>query len=153
MNGRTHILYILAIIAAGIAGWLVGLTGRWLGAGNRPAEDAVFHLIPTKLGKIIEQDQWLLDFDVYLVPVEKVRSDSSYGLLVVIPKRDQIAHPSVGEHWFVLSGYEPNDEKPLSIDGTYLQQNPGKPEIILLDFLTWPPNFEGKVLSLRSMRE
>jgi len=145
-----HVLYILAIFAAGILGAVIVLTGQWLGAGNRPALDAVLHPMPVTLEKIAERDQWLLDFDVLFVPVEKVRSDSSYGLLLLIPKRDQIVNPPGGEHWFVLSGYEANDQKPLSIDGTYLKQHPGKPEVILLDFLTWAHNYAGKTLVLRS---
>ena len=150
MNIRAHVLYVLAIFAAGILGGVIVLTGQWLGAGNRPAEDAVLNPMPVTLEEIASKDQWLLDFDVLLVPVEKVRSDSSYCLLVLIPKRDKTVNPPGGEHWFVLSGYEPNDEKPLSIDGTYLKQHPGQPEVILLDFLTWAPNYEGKTLVLRS---
>ena len=112
--------------------------------------DAGLHPIPVTLEKIAERDQWLLDFDVLFVPVEKVRSDSSYSLLVLIPKRDQIVNTLGGEHWFVLSGYEPNDQKPLSIDGTYLKQHTDKPGVILLDVLTWAPNYGGKPLVLRS---
>src|SRR2546427_220525 len=136
MKTWMHVLYVLAIFAAGIIGGVIVLTGQWLGAGNRPAVDAVLHPIPVTLEKISERDQWLLDFDVLLVPVEKVRSDSSYSLLVLIPKRDHLVNPPAGKHWFVLSGYEPNDQKPLSIDGTFLKQHPGNPEVILLDFLT-----------------
>ena len=150
MNIRAHVLYVLAIFAAGILGGVIGLTGRWLGAGNRSQVDAVLNPMPVTLEEIATKDQWLLDFDVLLVPVEKMRSDSSYCLLVLIPKRDKTVNPPGGEHWFVLSGYEPNDEKPLSIDGTYLKQHPGQPEVILLDFLTWAPNYEGKTLVLRS---
>jgi len=150
MKAWVHVLYVVAIFAAGLTGGVVGLTGRWLGAGNRPQVDAVLHPLAVTLGKIANKDQWLLDFDILLVPVEKVRSDSSYGLLLLVPKRDHIIDPPGGEHWFVLSGYEPNDEKPLSIDGNYLKQHPGKPEVILLDFLTWVPNYEGKTLVLRS---
>jgi|SRR6185503_8272503 len=145
-----HVLYVLAIFTAGILGGVIGLTGHWLGAGNRTQVDAVLHPVSVTLEKIANKDQWLLDFDVLFVPVEKVRSDSSYGLLLLIPKRDQIVNPPGGEHWFVLSGYEPNDQKPLSIDGNYLKQHPGKPEVILLDFLTWVPNYEGKRLVLSS---
>jgi len=101
MNIRAHVLYVLAIFAAGILGGVIGLTGRWLGAGNRPAEDAVLNPMPVTLEEIATKDQWLLDFDVLLVPVEKMRSDSSYCLLVLIPKRDKIVNPPGGEHWFV----------------------------------------------------
>ena len=135
---------------AGILGGVIVLTGQWLASGNRPEVDAILHPMPVTLDKIAERDQWLLDFDVLFVPVEKVRSASSYALLLLIPKRDQITNPPDGEHWFVLSGYEPNDRKPLSIDGTYLKQHAGKPEVILLDFLTWAPNYEGKTLVLGS---
>ena len=145
-----HVLYVLAIFAASILGGVIGFTGRWFGAGNRPPVDAVLHPMPVALEQFANKDEWLLDFDVLLFPVEKVRSDSSYALLVVIPKRDQSVNPPGGEHWFVLSGYEPNEQRPLSIDTTYLKQHPGKPEVILLDFLTWAPNYEGKTLVLRS---
>ena len=57
--------------------------------------------MPVTLEEIATKDQWLLDFDVLLVPVEKMRSDSSYCLLVLIPKRDKIVNPPGGEHWFV----------------------------------------------------
>ena len=150
MNIRAHVLYVLAIFAAGILGGVIGLTGRWLGAGNRSQVDAVLNPMPVTLGEIANKDQWLLDFDVLLVPVEKMRSDSSYCLLVLMPKRDKTVNPPGGEHWFVLSGFESHIEKPLSIDGTYLKQHPGKPEVILLDFLTLSPNYEGKTLVLRS---
>jgi hypothetical protein len=153
-NGIRFAIFTLATVVITVIGTLsLRSVAQWLGEGNRPTEDAIFHLHPVTLSNIVEQDQWLLNFDVFLAPVQKVRSDSSYGLLVVMPKRDQMVHPSVGEHGFVLSGYEPNDEKPLSIDGTYLAQNPGKPEIILLDFLTWSHNFQGKTLTLRSRRD
>ena len=150
MKTWAHVLYVLAIFTAGILGGVIGSTGHWLGTGNRPAVDAVLHPMPVTLEKIADRDQWLLDFDVLFVPVEKVRSDSSYGLLLLVPKRDHMVNLPGGEHWFVLSGYEPNDQKPLSIDGTYLRQHPGQPEVILLDFLTWAHNYEGKTLVLRS---
>ena len=146
-----HILYVFAIVAAGILGGVIVLTSQWLAAGNRPALDAVLHPLPVSLERIANGDQWLLDFDVLLVPVDKLRSDSSYSLLMLIPKRDRIISAPAGEHWFVLSGYEPNDQKPLSIDGTYIKGQPGKPEVILLDFLTWAPNYEGKTLVLTSL--
>ena|ERR1043166_7648108 len=145
-----HVLYVLAIMAAGILGGVIGFTGRWFGAGKRPEVDAVLHPLPVTVESIANKDQWILDFDVLLVPIDKVRSDSSYALLVLLPKRDLVVNPRAGEHWFVLSGYEPNEQKPLSIDGTYLKQHPGIPEVILLNFLTWAPNYEGKTLILRS---
>src|SRR2546422_11753199 len=145
-----HVLYILAIIATGILGGVIGFTGRWFGAGNRPQVDAVLHPLPVTLESIANKDQWILDFDVLLVPIEKVRSDSSYSLLLLIPKRDQIVNSSGGEYWFLLSGFESNIEKPIAIDATYLKQHPSKPEVILLDFLTLAPNYEGKTLVLRS---
>jgi len=145
-----HVLYVLAIFAAGILGGVIVLTGRWLAAGNRSEVDAVLNPMPVVLEKIANKDQWLLDFDVLLVPVEKVRSDSSYCLLVLIPKRDKTVNPSGGEHWFLLSGFESDMEKPIAIDGTYLKHHPGEPEVILLDFLTLAPNYEGKTLVLRS---
>ena len=142
------------MIGAGIAGGLVILTRQWLGAGNRPVEDAVLHLYPVTLSNIVEQDQWLLKCDIFFAPIQKVRSDSNYGLLVVMPKRDQMVHPlPVGQYCFVLNGYETNDERPLSIDAGYLVQSPSKPEIIVLDFLTWSHNFEGKTLTLRSRHD
>ena len=142
------------MIAAGVAGALVILTRQWLGAGNRPVEDAVLHLHPVTLGNIAERDQWLLKRDIFFTPIQKMRSDSNYGLLVVMPNRDQVVDPlPVGQHGFVLNGYESSDERPLSIDAGYLVQNPGKPEIILLDFLTWSHDFEGKTLTLRSKRD
>ena len=100
------------MIAAGVAGGLVILTRQWLGAGNRPVEDSVLHLYPVTLSNIVEQDQWLLKCDIFFAPIQKVRSDSNYGLLVVMPNRDQVAHPfPVGQYGFVLSGYESNDER------------------------------------------
>src|SRR2546425_24100 len=72
------------------------------------------------------------------------------GDALLLDKRDHMVNLPGGEHWFVLSGYEPNDQKPLSIDGTYLRQHPDQPEVILLDFLTWAHNYEGKTLVLRS---
>ena len=112
--------------------------------------DAVLHPMPVTLEKIANKDQWLVDFDVLFVPVEKVRSDSSYALLLLIPKRDQIVNPPGGEHWFLLSGFESDIQKPIAIDGNSLKQHPGKPEVILLDFLTSAPDYEGKTLVLRS---
>src|SRR5438093_13754350 len=125
MKAWMHVLYVLAIFAAGILGGVIGLTGRRLGAGNRPQVDAVLHPMPVMLEGIADKDQWLLDFDVQLVPVENVRSDSSYCLLLLIPKRDRILNRSDGEHWFLLSGFESDMQKPIGIDATYLNQHPG----------------------------
>jgi hypothetical protein len=143
------------IMVALVTGGLVVLAGQWLGAGNRPAADTVYKLFPIKCENIAEKDRWLLNCDVHFVPVENILTDCSYGLLVVIPKFDQITNlPSGGESEFILDGYVNNDEKPLFIDTSYFQKYPGKPEIILLDFLQWPKMsdkyIEGKTLVLRS---
>ena len=128
-----------------------------MGAGNRPAVDTVFHLVPVKLHGISERDRWLMSWDVFFAPVLGARSDSSYGPLVVMPKQNQPAHAPTGDHGFVLDGFETTCEKPLFINGDYFDQNPGTPEIILLDFLTWPKMSDGllngKTLRLRAAHD
>src|SRR5260221_1793300 len=158
MSGTLRITLCAVAIATGIAiGFSVWLGGQWLGAGNRSAVDAVFHLMPVKLENISERDRWLMSWDVFFAPVQGLRSDSSYGLLVVLSKQNQPPHPPTGEHGFILDGFESNCEKPVFINGDYLDQNPGTPAIILLDFLTWPRMsdglLKGKILRLRSAHD
>jgi hypothetical protein len=147
-------IWTFSIIAAAVVGFLLCLAGQRLGAGNRPAADVIFHLFPVKPESISQDDRWLLDFDVFFCPVQGVRTDSSYGLLVLTPKREQVLRPPIGQHKFILDGFESNDEKPVFIDGDYFGKNSSTPEIIMLDFLTWPKMsqglLEGKRLRLRS---
>jgi hypothetical protein len=153
ITDRFSLLGLLSVIAAAVIGFLVCRTGQWLGAGNRPSEDVNLRPCPVRLEHIAPDDQWLLDFNVFLYPVYGIRSDSSYVLLVLEPKRENI-HPPGGEHEFVLDGFESDCEKPVFIEGDFFKRSSGAPEIIVLDFLTAPKMsenvFDGKTLRLRS---
>ena len=74
-----------------------------------------------------------------------------------MPKQGQMIRSSTGQHEFLMDGFGVNVVKPVTVDADYLTKNPGAPEIILLDFLTWPKMSDdilnGKTLRLRSSHD
>lgn len=142
--------YGIALVGAAVLGGVFVIFAQWGYAELGPSHGGVFDLIPVKLVNITERDQWLLNYDVFFAPV--LDEDSRYGLLVVMPHREKSAmSPPYGKHGFLLSGYASNSVKPVPIDGGYLVRNVGKPEIILLDFIRFSDDVEGKTLVLQSM--
>jgi hypothetical protein len=151
----------IALIGAAVLGGLLVVAAQWVDARLRPSQGGTLDLIPVKLEDIAEQHQWLLNYNVFFVPIKNanedfsdnpaIRSDSSYALLVVMPKQDKaIVSPPPGKHVFTLSWYASNSVMPITINGSYLAQNPDKPEIILLDFIDSYGDLGGKALVLKT---
>ena len=129
--------------------------GNFLGAGNRPVEDSNPVFTTFYLTNISAEDQWIYGYNIFLSPINSIRSDSRYALLMVARKPQEKSKPERGNHLFMLSNYimDRRVEKPVSIDGSFLADHPDTPEVVVLDMLQFfPTNLSGVAPSLGSAR-
>ena len=129
--------------------------GNFLGAGNRPVDDRQLVFTTCRLTNISAGDQWIYGYNIFLSPINSIRSDSRYALLMVSRKPQETPKPEIGNHLFLLSDFIQDlpEVKPVSIDGSFLADHPDTPEVLVLDMLQFfPTNLSGVTPSLRSAR-
>ena len=116
----------------------------------RPPTDSAPHQVLVKYGNIIQEHEWIKEYDVYIAPAKGVRTSSYYVLLTIVPKTAVHRDPTYitqysksvnydGDQAFELSGFAPRgDVKPVHINPKLLLEHPSVPTVLILDFINHP---------------
>jgi hypothetical protein len=126
---------ILSYLLAGLFGFSLAKVSNHFAFGPSPVVDSKQSAYSVTLGGISSKDDWIHSYDVYFIPLNSIKSEKTFAVLILIPQSSRRPRGSIEmkRTVFNLTGFSDGSIRPVTIEDASFDRS--NPYVLLLDLL------------------